>query len=267
MRGWARTTAVHQESGWRRHSLAATSGRALPCPVVGAGGRAPTRPPPPPPPHIWPLRRRLRCRPNRTPTSGAMSEAPRARRDDQSVEPGRGAPSPDSPVQRSAGRTAPGSVVPRRPGTGGRRGIVGGMKRALLGPVAALAAVAVHDLLQREHTLLRNFPVLVTPGTCWRRSVPSCGSTWSPATTRRGPSPGTSADGSTPRRRRRTTTSASGPTTMSSTPRAIRSSSTAPSGGPSRRPARPQGMRWSCHAPRCSVQPAAEHGRSVRTRW
>jgi len=34
------------------------------------------------------------------------------------------------------------------------------MKRALLGPVAAVAAVAVHDLLQREHTLLRNFPVL-----------------------------------------------------------------------------------------------------------
>jgi glutamate synthase domain-containing protein 2 len=34
------------------------------------------------------------------------------------------------------------------------------MKRALLGPVAALAAVAAHDLLQREHTLLRNFPVL-----------------------------------------------------------------------------------------------------------
>ncbi len=34
------------------------------------------------------------------------------------------------------------------------------MKRALLGPVVALAAVAVHDLLQREHTLLRNFPVL-----------------------------------------------------------------------------------------------------------
>jgi glutamate synthase domain-containing protein 2 len=34
------------------------------------------------------------------------------------------------------------------------------MKRALLGPVAALAAVAGHDLLQREHTLLRNFPVL-----------------------------------------------------------------------------------------------------------
>ncbi|MDP9458956.1 MAG: FMN-binding glutamate synthase family protein [Actinomycetota bacterium] len=34
------------------------------------------------------------------------------------------------------------------------------MKRALFGPVAALAAVAAHDLLQREHTLLRNFPVL-----------------------------------------------------------------------------------------------------------
>ncbi len=34
------------------------------------------------------------------------------------------------------------------------------MKRALLGPVAAVVAVAAHDLLQREHTLLRNFPVL-----------------------------------------------------------------------------------------------------------
>ena len=34
------------------------------------------------------------------------------------------------------------------------------MRRALLAPAAALAAVAAHDLWQREHTLLRNFPVL-----------------------------------------------------------------------------------------------------------
>ncbi len=34
------------------------------------------------------------------------------------------------------------------------------MKRLLLGPVAAVVAVAAHDLLQRERTLLRNFPVL-----------------------------------------------------------------------------------------------------------
>ncbi len=34
------------------------------------------------------------------------------------------------------------------------------MNPLILAPVAALAAVAAHDLLQREHTLLRNFPVL-----------------------------------------------------------------------------------------------------------
>ena len=33
-------------------------------------------------------------------------------------------------------------------------------RAAPLGAVAGLAAVAVRDLLQREHTLLRNFPVL-----------------------------------------------------------------------------------------------------------
>ena len=46
-----------------------------------------------------------------------------------------------------------------------------------------------------------------------RRSVRSCASTSSPATTRSGRSPATSGAGSTPRRRRRTTTSASAPTT------------------------------------------------------
>ena len=74
-----------------------------------------------------------------------------------------------------------------------------------------------------------------TPATCSRRSAPSCASTWSPATTRSGRSPGTSGAGSTPRRRSRTTTSGSARTTTSSTPPATRSSTTRRSAGRCRR--------------------------------
>ena len=128
------------------------------------------------------------------------------------------------------------------------------------GTAAAAAATTVHDLVQKKHAILRNYPVdraralLAGDG-----SGPSCGSTSSPATTRSGRSAATSAAGSTPRPSRRTTTSASAPTTTSSTRRATRSSSTAPSPGPARHDAARAARRSCCPRPRCS---AAARGRA-----
>ena len=102
-------------------------------------------------------------------------------------------------------------------------------KRALgMLPVAAAAGVAAHDLLQRQHALLRNFPVLGS------RALPAGDDRAGAAAVRRRRtttpsvrSAGTSGVGSTPRPSWRTTTSASAPTTTWSTPRATPSSSTA----------------------------------------
>ena len=53
------------------------------------------------------------------------------------------------------------------------------MRARSIGAAAAtaLALVAARDLVQKKHALLRNFPVSGTPGTCWRGSGRSCGST------------------------------------------------------------------------------------------
>ncbi len=141
------------------------------------------------------------------------------------------------------------------------------MKRRVLGPVAAVAAVAVHDLLQREHTLLRNFPVLgharyllETIGPELRQYLVASDNEERPFT----------------RDQRRWVYASSKKENNYfgfGTDNDVEYTAGYPVikhrtfGRPSRRPAQPQGMRWSCHAPRCSVQPAAEHGRSARARW
>ncbi|WP_345102510.1 hypothetical protein [Nocardioides kongjuensis] len=51
------------------------------------------------------------------------------------------------------------------------------LSHAVGGAAAALGALAARDLAQKKHALQRNFPVIATSGTGWRRSVPSCGST------------------------------------------------------------------------------------------
>ena len=63
----------------------------------------------------------------------------------------------------------------------------------------SLGAVAAHDLTQKKHAILRNFPVIGHARSPSSDSVRSCASTSSPATTRSGRSAATSAAGSTPR--------------------------------------------------------------------
>ena len=62
-----------------------------------------------------------------------------------------------------------------------------------------LVGLAVYDVTQRQHAILRNFPVVGHLRFLLERSAPSCASTSSPTTTRSGRSAATSAAGSTPR--------------------------------------------------------------------
>jgi glutamate synthase domain-containing protein 2 len=82
--------------------------------------------------------------------------------------------------------------------------------RASLGAAAGIAAVAAHDVLQRRHAILRNFPVVGHARYAIEKIGPELSSTSSPATTRSARSAGTSAAGSTSRRSGRTTTSGFG---------------------------------------------------------
>ena len=79
--------------------------------------------------------------------------------------------------------------------------------------IGLLVGIALYDLAQRQHAILRNFPVIGHSATGSRRSVPSSASTSSPTTTRSGRSAAISGAGSTRRQSARTTTSGSAPTT------------------------------------------------------
>ncbi len=125
--------------------------------------------------------------------------------------------------------------------------------RTAVGGLVAVGAVAAHDLVQKRHAILRNFPVI------GHAPLPARDARTGAAPVhrhlqRRGAarSAATSAAGCTPRPSWRTTTSASAPTTTSSTPTATWSSSTARS--PTSRPpcdAAPGRRRARCPAPRC----------------
>ena len=73
--------------------------------------------------------------------------------------------------------------------------------------VSALAAVAVRDLLQRDHALLRNFPVIGHARHLLESIGPELRQYIVASNNESDRSPVTSAAGSMPRRRRRTTTS------------------------------------------------------------
>ena len=92
---------------------------------------------------------------------------------------------------------------------------------------AGLAGLAVRDLLQRRHSILRNYPSSGTCGSCWRTSVPSSSSTSSSATGTGAPTTGTSARSSTSAPRASTGAGRSAPN-ATSTSRGTSTSSTPP---------------------------------------
>jgi hypothetical protein len=94
--------------------------------------------------------------------------------------------------------------------------------RAAAAGLSALAAVAARDLLQRQHTLLRNFPVLGHARYLLESIGPELRQYLVAGDNEERRSPATSGGGSTHRRRGTTTTSASVPTTTSSTQPAMR---------------------------------------------
>ena len=128
------------------------------------------------------------------------------------------------------------------------------------GTAAAAAATTVHDLVQTQHAIMRNFPVigharyfLETVGPELRQYIVTGNDEERPF----------SRDQRrwvyAARRSWRTTTSASAPTTTSSGSRATRSSSTAPSRAGAADDAARRRRRSCCRAPRCW---AAARGRA-----
>src|SRR5690606_22587523 len=130
----------------------------------------------------------------------------------------------DGTAGRCHGATVGPRHEPRAAGWGRLRRVK--WTRALGVPLAGLAGLAVHDPGQRQHAILRNFPVIGHGRSLIEKIGPELRQYVVAATTRSGRSRGTSAAGSTPPPSTRTRTSASAPTTTSSSARAPRSSST-----------------------------------------
>lgn len=140
-------------------------------------------------------------------------------------------------------------------------------RHAVPAAVAALAAVATRDLLQREHALRRNFPLLgraryllesigpelrqyIVAGNNEERPFTRDQRRWVYASAKQQNNYfgfGTDND-------------------IEFTP-AIRSSSTGPSAGPYRPPPRPSGTRYGCRARRCSGRPGDGPAPSDRSPW
>src|SRR3954467_10904356 len=93
--------------------------------------------------------------------------------------------------------------------------------RASLGAAAAVASVAAHDLLQRRHAILRNFPAVGHARYLIERIGPELRQYVVAGNDEERPFSRDQRRGSARRRSWRATTAASAPTTTSSTPPAM----------------------------------------------